>query len=68
MNPNPQEKCMIIRTRGKRHFSLQLRPIIKEATDIAHRYVAHGMKKIGSANTPKTMERREITAFTGGAK
>jgi hypothetical protein len=44
MKPEPQEKCMTIKTRGRRNLSFQLFPIMRDAQVIADRYAITGIK------------------------
>jgi hypothetical protein len=68
MKPNPQEKCIVIKTIGKRIRSPQLFPIINPDNVIATRYPAGGIKNQGLINTASKSEIRFPNKLTGGAK
>jgi hypothetical protein len=68
MKPNPQEKCMTIKTRGRRTLSFQLFPIMRDANVIAHRYAITGRKKMGAMKRPLKIEKAERRRLIGGAK
>ena len=68
MNPNPQEKCITIRTIGKRTRSCQIFPIRSEEQIIAIRYAITGARKSGEIKRAVRMDKKVITRFNGGAR
>jgi len=56
MKPIPQEKCIIISTKGRRTRSAQLFPIISEAKNIRLKYAIGGMKNMGEKRNPETID------------
>jgi hypothetical protein len=68
MKPNPQEKCMIIRTSGSRTRSDQLLPIRSEASFTVSKYEIGTTKKNGEITSERIREAKFRSKFIGAAR
>jgi hypothetical protein len=68
MKPNPQQKCIVIKTIGRRTLSLQDFPMKIDESVIADIYIKDGARKIGLKRIARVIDSKLTVRLIGGAR